>query len=356
VVFPLALLFRHRVALLLAAALALHAAAVAAGVPPGAAQLGPRLQSTLLTSAYFALPFAAGAALAFGGGRFALWPGPARRTAWAGVALAAALPWDLGTVAASAALIVLARGPGFLPRALAAPALMWLGRVSFSLYLVHMPVLAATVHATHGLFSPWAALAVGVPLSLLAATAFYAWVEAPAHRLSRGIGSATAADAAKGEAAHRGGPAVPEPRRRAAAAGPREWGSYGLRHSWRACAEALATRRGSPAPHAGRVSELSPGCRFAAVLTRLRRTAAMPRATRLAAPPPVPVRWEPTWAAEGGLCLEAARAVHRRPLDARWRDSGRRLLRAAAAPRQAATRREPAWAGEGGLFLEAASG
>ena len=51
-----------------------------------------------------------------------------------------------------------------------------------------MPVLAAVLHATYGWLSPWAALAAGVPASLLAAAAFHAWVEAPAHRASRRIG------------------------------------------------------------------------------------------------------------------------------------------------------------------------
>ncbi len=191
VLFPLVLLFRRRAALLLAAALALHAAAIAAGVAPNVAQLGPRLQSTVLTTAYFALPFAVGAALAFGGGGLTL-GGRARWAAWAGVAAASALPWDLGTIAASAALIVLARGPGRLPGVLAAPALLWLGRVSFSLYLVHMPVLAAAVHITHGRLSPWAALAIAVPVSLAVAAGFHTWVEAPAHRLSRRVGGRAA--------------------------------------------------------------------------------------------------------------------------------------------------------------------
>jgi peptidoglycan/LPS O-acetylase OafA/YrhL len=186
VVFPLVLPFRRRPALLLAAGLALHAAALTAGAAPDAVQLGPRLASTLVASAYFALPFAAGAALAFGGGLTLR--GAARPLAWVGVAPASALPSDLGYVAASAALIVLARGPGLLPGVLAAPPLLRLGRVSFSLYLVHVPVLAAMLHATHGWLSPWAALAAGVPVSLLVAAAFHAWVEAPAHRLSRGVG------------------------------------------------------------------------------------------------------------------------------------------------------------------------
>ena len=186
-IFPLALLFRRRAALLLAVGIALHAVAVAAGAAPDVAQLGPRLASTLVASTYFVLPFAAGAALVLGGGRIVL-RGPARCAAWAGVAVASALPWDLGYIAGSVALIVLARGSGFLPRLLTAPALLWAGRISFSLYLVHMPVLAAVAHATHGLLPPWAALIAGVPVCFLAAAAFHAGVEAPAHRLSRRVG------------------------------------------------------------------------------------------------------------------------------------------------------------------------
>jgi len=52
-IFPLALLFRRRAALLLAVGTALHAVAVAAGAAPDVAQLGPRLASTLVASTYF---------------------------------------------------------------------------------------------------------------------------------------------------------------------------------------------------------------------------------------------------------------------------------------------------------------
>jgi peptidoglycan/LPS O-acetylase OafA/YrhL len=185
--FPLVLLFRGRIAWLLGLALLLHVAAIAAGVAPDRHQLGPRLQSTILSGAYFALPFAVGAALALGGRALQFRTVRVRGIAWAGILLAASLPFDLGVIAASAALIVLARGPGALPRLLDRPALAWLGRISFSLYLIHMPVLGAMLHGLGGTLSLWGALLLGVPLSLLAAQGFYSLVEAPSQRLSRRI-------------------------------------------------------------------------------------------------------------------------------------------------------------------------
>jgi peptidoglycan/LPS O-acetylase OafA/YrhL len=63
----------------------------------------------------------------------------------------------------------------------------WLGRVSFSLYLTHLPILVALVY----LFGDnnWALVAlVGIPASLLVAYLFYRFVEAPSHRLSKWVG------------------------------------------------------------------------------------------------------------------------------------------------------------------------
>ncbi len=120
----------------------------------------------------------------------------------------------------------------------------------------------------------------------------------------------------------------------------------------------MAAARTSTAFRTGRVSELDPS-RGGAFVLLPRRARGLPHAARRPAPPAA-ARWEPTWAGEGGLFLEAAAAVHRmvdtpsRDL-ARW--AGRRLRRrrpVAAVPRGPAARREPAWAGEGGLFLDPA--
>ena len=60
----------------------------------------------------------------------------------------------------------------------------WLGRVSFSLYLTHLPILVAFVY----LFGDrnWGLVAVvGIPVSLAFAYLFFRFVEAPSHRLAR---------------------------------------------------------------------------------------------------------------------------------------------------------------------------
>lgn len=73
-------------------------------------------------------------------------------------------------------------------RALEAPVPQWLGRISFSLYLIHEPVLLAV-----RFLLPRAALLVVVVLGLffcvVVAGLFTRWVEIPSHRLARRLGS-----------------------------------------------------------------------------------------------------------------------------------------------------------------------
>jgi peptidoglycan/LPS O-acetylase OafA/YrhL len=88
----------------------------------------------------------------------------------------------LGLVACAIAFGPVARG-------LSARVPQWLGKVSFSLYLTHLPILVALIY----LFGDrnWALVAlVGVPLVLCVAYLFHRFVEAPSHRLARLIGSA----------------------------------------------------------------------------------------------------------------------------------------------------------------------
>ncbi len=76
----------------------------------------------------------------------------------------------------------------------------WLGRVSFSLYLVHVPIIIASANlfgADHRLL----ALAVSVPVSLVVAELFARFVEAPAHRLSKRVGRGVSARVAELQAA-----------------------------------------------------------------------------------------------------------------------------------------------------------
>jgi peptidoglycan/LPS O-acetylase OafA/YrhL len=67
----------------------------------------------------------------------------------------------------------------------------WLGRVSFSLYLVHVPILLAfaDVFGHDWLLT----IAVAIPVSLVVAELFARFVEQPAHRLSKRVGAAVSA-------------------------------------------------------------------------------------------------------------------------------------------------------------------
>lgn len=96
--------------------------------------------------------------------------------------------WGLAGVGA-VIIIIAAIGWPRLSGLLERRAAQWLGRVSYSLYLVHVPLLATLVYLWGASSWPWA-IAVGFPASIVLAALFYRFVEAPAHRLSRFIGSA----------------------------------------------------------------------------------------------------------------------------------------------------------------------
>jgi peptidoglycan/LPS O-acetylase OafA/YrhL len=75
-------------------------------------------------------------------------------------------------------------------RALTKPAPQWLGRVSFSLYLTHLPILVVLCYLFGD--SNWLLVAlVGIPLSLGVAMVFFRSIEAPSHRLAGRIRSFT---------------------------------------------------------------------------------------------------------------------------------------------------------------------
>lgn len=68
-------------------------------------------------------------------------------------------------------------------------AAQWLGRVSFSLYLVHLPIILAGVTLLRSVSLPLA-LTVSVAATFAAAELFYRYVEQPSHRLSTAAGRA----------------------------------------------------------------------------------------------------------------------------------------------------------------------
>ncbi len=96
--------------------------------------------------------------------------------------------WGLSGVGA-AGLIVVAIGSPLARRLLEVRPILWLGKVSFSLYLVHAPILA-TLAFSFGDARWWLVGIVGVPLSLVVAAAFFQLVERPSHGLARRVGRA----------------------------------------------------------------------------------------------------------------------------------------------------------------------
>jgi len=107
--------------------------------------------------------------------------------------VAADLLWALAG-AGAALLVILAVVWPRARRALDTRPMQWLGRVSFSLYLVHAPILASLCYLL-GAEQWWLACLVGIPLSLAVAALFHALVERQAQELARkvgGIGTALA--------------------------------------------------------------------------------------------------------------------------------------------------------------------
>lgn len=172
------------------------------------AATGPVDAPYALGAAYQLPLFALGCVLAAGRDRLAAVTARWGRGTWAAVLVAAVLLttsyWllDLGgaradvpvavvaltrvlQAAGAGLLVVAALGP--LARPLSHRAVRWLGTRSFSLYLVHEPVVVAVGYLT-GWTSP-AVLLLTVPVSLLLAEAFFRAVERPSHRLSRAVGA-----------------------------------------------------------------------------------------------------------------------------------------------------------------------
>lgn len=106
-----------------------------------------------------------------------------------GMTRAESTPHEWVTVVGVTMLVAAA---GFCPgasRFLSRPVLRWLGTVSFSLCLIHEPIVIA-VSLLVADASPWAGVLIAIPVSLALAAAFHAAVERPSHRLTRRIGHA----------------------------------------------------------------------------------------------------------------------------------------------------------------------
>ena len=124
------------------------------------------------------------------------------------------LLWSL--VGAGAAGVILC-AIGFEPLRgfLAARANQFLGRISFSLYLIHVPIIATLAYVL-GDAQWWLVGIIGLPLSIGAAAVFHRFVEIPSQRLAHHIGARVAGTrrataSADRESAPRSGEEAPQP-------------------------------------------------------------------------------------------------------------------------------------------------
>jgi peptidoglycan/LPS O-acetylase OafA/YrhL len=81
--------------------------------------------------------------------------------------------------------IALAIGSSRVAAVLELAPLRWLGRVSYSLYLIHLVLLLSAVHLLYGRLPLWEILAAVILASLVAAELMHRWVEVPAMTLGR---------------------------------------------------------------------------------------------------------------------------------------------------------------------------
>ncbi|WP_375432494.1 acyltransferase family protein [uncultured Friedmanniella sp.] len=95
------------------------------------------------------------------------------------------------TVLAAAALVVLFARWAPAVRLGAWRPVHWLGTVSFSLYLVHEPIVTSVALLLHT-HNPAIVLLMALPASLLVAAGFYQVAERPSHHLSRWAGALAA--------------------------------------------------------------------------------------------------------------------------------------------------------------------
>src|SRR6185437_10858033 len=93
------------------------------------------------------------------------------------------------SISAAAVVLVMALHCRIATRALTTRVLLWFGAVSFSLYLVHEPILVSLAKV-FGDGRLWIALPLGMAIAVAVAAGFWLAVERPATAFSRWIGRA----------------------------------------------------------------------------------------------------------------------------------------------------------------------
>ncbi len=97
---------------------------------------------------------------------------------------------DIMVGGGSCLVIIGVLAPGSIRRTLSSPACAWLGAISYSLYLVHVPLLLACLILLHDMLPVWAILAGVVPASIVLAWVFQRVVAAPSIRLGQRLAAA----------------------------------------------------------------------------------------------------------------------------------------------------------------------
>jgi peptidoglycan/LPS O-acetylase OafA/YrhL len=163
---------------------------------------------SLVQTARYGLFFVLGIALALKSEQISAWlrrqPQRRRLWLWALALTLLAVPYlagymELAYALGAALLLALCTQSSRARKLLAAPVLAWLGRISYSLYLVHLLVMLSLVHALAGVMPVSRILLLAVPASLVIADLTYRLLENPANHLGKRVaGYLRAAGAGRG--------------------------------------------------------------------------------------------------------------------------------------------------------------
>jgi len=82
-------------------------------------------------------------------------------------------------------LIILAISSSLFSKILKNKIIVFLGKISYSLYLTHLTVLFASVHLLYGNFPMWIILLIVIAITLIVSSFMYYWVEKPAIKLGK---------------------------------------------------------------------------------------------------------------------------------------------------------------------------
>jgi peptidoglycan/LPS O-acetylase OafA/YrhL len=95
----------------------------------------------------------------------------------------------IGVPGGATLLIMMAMRSGSVARVLEIPPIHWLGTRSFSLYLIHEPIVVSVATMLPDRDNPTIVTLIGITVSLLCAEIFCRLVEHPSHRLARWVGA-----------------------------------------------------------------------------------------------------------------------------------------------------------------------